>query len=92
MTEEFSLGVFYPVLPYRSIGDESYSREIFEEYITYLKEKAKEKERKREEEKVHNFICHSFWFHKSNIYTCFDIFSNTIWFHKPQLSSFYCIV
>lgn len=56
------------VLPYRSIGDESYSREIFEEYITYLKEKAKEKERKREEEKVHNFICLSFWFHNS--YTC----------------------
>ncbi|KAK7291040.1 hypothetical protein RIF29_05900 [Crotalaria pallida] len=37
---------------YRSIGDESHSREIFEEYITYLKEKAKEKERKREEEKA----------------------------------------
>ncbi|KAJ7966494.1 pre-mRNA-processing protein 40A [Quillaja saponaria] len=37
---------------YRSIGDESSSKEIFEEYITYLKEKAKEKERKREEEKA----------------------------------------
>ncbi|MED6197708.1 hypothetical protein PIB30_059195 [Stylosanthes scabra] len=36
---------------YRAIGDENYSREVFEEYITYLKEKAKEKERKREEEK-----------------------------------------
>ncbi|KAL1353578.1 pre-mRNA-processing protein 40A isoform X2 [Arachis hypogaea] len=37
---------------YRSMGDENYSREVFEEYITYLKEKAKEKERKREEEKA----------------------------------------
>jgi len=51
---------YHPVLPYRSIGDESYGREIFEEYITYLKEKAKEKERKREEEKVRDFICHRF--------------------------------
>ncbi|KAK7376991.1 hypothetical protein VNO80_02411 [Phaseolus coccineus] len=44
--------LFEETQEYRSIGDESYSREIFEEYITYLKEKAKEKERKREEEKV----------------------------------------
>lgn len=51
---------YHRVLTHRSIGDESYSREIFEEYITYLKEKAKEKERKREEEKVHDFIC--LWF------------------------------
>ncbi|OIV98855.1 hypothetical protein TanjilG_12023 [Lupinus angustifolius] len=36
---------------YRSTDDESYSREIFEEYITHLKEKTKEKEHKREEEK-----------------------------------------
>ncbi|RDX79895.1 Pre-mRNA-processing protein 40A, partial [Mucuna pruriens] len=43
--------LFEETQEYRSIGDESYSREIFEEYITYLKEKAKEKERKREEEK-----------------------------------------
>lgn len=28
------------------------TRDIFEEYITHLQEKAKEKERKREEEKV----------------------------------------
>jgi len=55
--------VFYhPVLTHRSIGDESYSREIFEEYITYLKEKAKEKERKREEEKVRDFIISGFRF------------------------------
>ncbi|XP_019465384.1 PREDICTED: pre-mRNA-processing protein 40A-like [Lupinus angustifolius] len=37
---------------YRSTDDESYSREIFEEYITHLKEKTKEKEHKREEEKA----------------------------------------
>ncbi|RVX22426.1 Pre-mRNA-processing protein 40A [Vitis vinifera] len=36
---------------YRSIGEESFGREIFEEYIAHLQEKAKEKERKREEEK-----------------------------------------
>ncbi|RZB68211.1 Pre-mRNA-processing protein 40A isoform F [Glycine soja] len=44
--------LFEETQEYRSIGDESYSREIFEEYITYLKEKAKEKDRKREEEKA----------------------------------------
>ncbi|KAK7383248.1 hypothetical protein VNO78_28922 [Psophocarpus tetragonolobus] len=44
--------LFEETQEYRSIGEESYSREIFEEYITYLKEKAKEKERKREEEKA----------------------------------------
>lgn len=55
MMEVFLLHVFCPALPNRSIGDESYSREIFEEYIIYLKEKAKEKERKREEEKVCKF-------------------------------------
>ncbi|CAI8606206.1 unnamed protein product [Vicia faba] len=44
--------LFEEAQEYRSIGDESYSREIFEEYITYLKEKVKEKERKREEEKA----------------------------------------
>ncbi|KAM6543363.1 hypothetical protein CsatB_007810 [Cannabis sativa] len=37
---------------YRSIGEESLTREIFEEYITHLLEKAKEKERKRDEEKA----------------------------------------
>ncbi|PIA53570.1 hypothetical protein AQUCO_00900269v1 [Aquilegia coerulea] len=37
---------------YRSIGEESFKREIFEEYITHLLEKAKEKERKRSEEKA----------------------------------------
>ncbi|KAK2452659.1 pre-mRNA-processing protein 40A [Trifolium repens] len=44
--------LFEETQEYKSIGDESSSREIFEEYITYLKEKAKEKERKREEEKA----------------------------------------
>ncbi|OAY23068.1 pre-mRNA-processing protein 40A isoform X2 [Manihot esculenta] len=37
---------------YRSIGEESFSREVFEEYVSHLQEKAKEKERKREEEKA----------------------------------------
>ncbi|XP_023644835.1 pre-mRNA-processing protein 40A isoform X1 [Capsella rubella] len=37
---------------YRSIGDESVSKGLFEEYTTSLQEKAKEKERKRDEEKV----------------------------------------
>ncbi|KAG6699086.1 hypothetical protein I3842_08G052900 [Carya illinoinensis] len=37
---------------YRSIGEESLRREIFEEYIGQLQEKVKEKERKREEEKA----------------------------------------
>ncbi|KAI9118530.1 hypothetical protein K1719_010862 [Acacia pycnantha] len=44
--------LFEEAQEYRSIGDESSSKEIFEEYIAYLKEKAKEKERKREEEKA----------------------------------------
>lgn len=44
--------LFEEAQEYRSIGDESSSREIFEEYIAYLKDKAKEKERKREEEKA----------------------------------------
>lgn len=37
---------------YRAIGEESVTRDIFEEYIAHLQEKAKEKERKREEEKA----------------------------------------
>lgn len=37
---------------FRSIVEESLRREIFEEYIGQLQEKVKEKERKREEEKV----------------------------------------
>jgi hypothetical protein len=61
LVEDFLLDDFLPCISfYRSIGDESSSREIFEEYITYLKEKAKEKERKREEEKVHNFVSFEF--------------------------------
>ncbi|KAI4295463.1 hypothetical protein L6164_035508 [Bauhinia variegata] len=36
---------------FRSIGDESTCKGIFEEYITQLKEEAKESERKRKEEK-----------------------------------------
>ncbi|KAJ6954810.1 hypothetical protein NC652_006299 [Populus alba x Populus x berolinensis] len=37
---------------YRSIGEESLIKEIFEEYVTHLQERAKEKEHKHEEEKV----------------------------------------
>ncbi|XP_050215315.1 pre-mRNA-processing protein 40A isoform X2 [Mercurialis annua] len=37
---------------YRAIGEESLSKEIFEEYVAHMQEKAKDKERKREEEKA----------------------------------------
>ncbi|XP_072990697.1 pre-mRNA-processing protein 40A-like isoform X1 [Typha latifolia] len=37
---------------YRSLGDETFAREIFEEYVVHLQEKLREKERKREEEKA----------------------------------------
>ena len=39
-------------LDLRSIGEESFAKEVFEEHLVHLLEKAKEKERKREEEKV----------------------------------------
>ncbi|GLJ52312.1 hypothetical protein SUGI_1112710 [Cryptomeria japonica] len=41
---------------YRAISDESFCREIFDEYIAHLQEKVKEKKRKRDEEKVDNLI------------------------------------
>ncbi|KAL2561790.1 hypothetical protein GLYMA_20G135800v4 [Glycine max] len=37
---------------FRSIGDESLCKEVFEEYIAQLKEEAKENERKRKEERA----------------------------------------
>ncbi|XP_028767229.1 pre-mRNA-processing protein 40A isoform X2 [Neltuma alba] len=37
---------------FRSIGDETYCKELFEEYIAQLKEDAKDSERKRKEEKA----------------------------------------
>ncbi|KAJ8761677.1 hypothetical protein K2173_004453 [Erythroxylum novogranatense] len=40
---------------YRAIEEDSLRREIFEEYIAHLQEKAKEKERKREEKKIVDF-------------------------------------
>lgn len=40
----------------RAIKEESSARQIFEEHIARLQEKARDKERKREEEKVHFFI------------------------------------
>ncbi|KAK6116019.1 hypothetical protein DH2020_008288 [Rehmannia glutinosa] len=39
---------------YRSIGEEITCRELFDEYVSRLQEKIKEKERKREEEKRHH--------------------------------------
>ncbi|KAJ8766019.1 hypothetical protein K2173_020535 [Erythroxylum novogranatense] len=39
----------------KAIEEDSLRREIFEEYIAHLQEKAKEKERKREEKKVVDF-------------------------------------
>ncbi|PPS03321.1 hypothetical protein GOBAR_AA17344 [Gossypium barbadense] len=48
---EESKPLFEESQEYRSIAEESFRREIFEEYITHLQDKAKEKERKREEEK-----------------------------------------
>ncbi|PQP93470.1 pre-mRNA-processing protein 40A isoform X1 [Prunus yedoensis var. nudiflora] len=44
--------LFEETQEYRSIGEENFSREVFEEYVTNLQEKAKEEERKREEEKA----------------------------------------
>ena len=51
---QFSAHFCFPFLisSLRSIGEESFAKEVFEEYIVHLQEKAKEKERKREEEKV----------------------------------------
>ncbi|XP_057840950.2 pre-mRNA-processing protein 40A isoform X2 [Cryptomeria japonica] len=37
---------------YRAISDESFRRELFDEYVAHLQEKVKEKERKRDEEKA----------------------------------------
>ncbi|KAM3394997.1 pre-mRNA-processing protein 40A isoform X1 [Capsicum galapagoense] len=37
---------------FRAIGEETISREVFEEYVAWLQEKAKEKDHRREEEKV----------------------------------------
>ncbi|WZZ63676.1 hypothetical protein YC2023_075046 [Brassica napus] len=51
---------------YRSIGDGNVSRGLFEEYITSLQEKAKEKERKRDEEKVMETLYDLFCFYVEN--------------------------
>ncbi|XWS21317.1 hypothetical protein CRYUN_Cryun30bG0045300 [Craigia yunnanensis] len=48
---EDSRPLFEESQEYRSIAEESFRKEIFEEHIAHLQEKAKEKERKREEEK-----------------------------------------
>ncbi|WOK94974.1 pre-mRNA-processing protein 40A-like isoform X1 [Canna indica] len=49
---EESKTLFEDSQDYRSIGDESIGREIFEGYVVHLQGKMKEKERKREEEKA----------------------------------------
>ena len=46
------LSLSLPSSCFRLIGEESFAKEIFEEHVLRLQEKAKEKERKREEEKV----------------------------------------
>ncbi|XP_068669590.1 pre-mRNA-processing protein 40A-like [Aristolochia californica] len=51
-TWEESKGLFEDTQEYRSIGEESLRKEIFEEYVKHLQEKTKEKERKRDEEKA----------------------------------------
>lgn len=43
----------------RSIGDDNFGREVFDGYVAHLQEKLKEKERKREDEKVISI----FWVH-----------------------------
>lgn len=42
----------------RSMGEESFCMEIFDEHVSRLQEKIKDKERKREEEKVMKFLIH----------------------------------
>lgn len=57
----FNILLFYLHYFSRSVGEENFGREIFEEYITNLQEKAKEKERKREEEKVWILFYYKLW-------------------------------
>ena len=52
-TWEDSKQLFEDSEEYKEIGSESLAQETFEDYVVYLQEKAKEKERKREEEKVY---------------------------------------
>lgn len=42
------------------MGEENLCREVFDEYISRLQEKVKEKERKREEEKVVKILIQQF--------------------------------
>lgn len=52
--------------------DESFFREIFEKYITELKEKAREKERRRREEKVlKSFIMFCIYFSSTKLFNIF---------------------
>lgn len=52
MCSLFGSYVLFVALLTRAIGEETTLKEIFEEYVARLQEKAKEKERRREEEKV----------------------------------------
>ena len=52
MVQNFFIIFFLAWNCIRSLGEEGIARDVFEEYIARLQEKAKEKERKREEEKV----------------------------------------
>lgn len=44
---------------FRSLGEETVGKEVFEDHVMYLQEKANEKEQKRDDEKVtlHLIIC-----------------------------------
>lgn len=46
------------ILNCRSIGEEGFAKDIFEDYVMKLQEKLKEKDRRRDEEKVNNFMVH----------------------------------
>ncbi|KAJ0971136.1 hypothetical protein J5N97_019095 [Dioscorea zingiberensis] len=45
------LPLFEDSQEYKSLGDENFGREIFEEYVAYLREKTNEKEHKKDDEK-----------------------------------------
>lgn len=72
----------------RSIGEESFAQEIFEEHVLHLQEKAKEKERKREEEKVTALVPYAFTNHFRLLYGSLARLSNEIL--KPTLCWLKC--
>lgn len=42
---------------YRKMSEEGFLQEVFDKFVSELKEKAKEKERKRRDEKVYKLSC-----------------------------------